>query len=109
MAAPENARVPLLTPVVEWECPNCQATDLTAAYMPNRFHPCPGLHGLTAPLVRRGSGERVVAVEREDYEGREVTQRGDDRRVYMAVRTDRADGSNDLAVLAPCAQGAAGG
>ena len=88
---------------VLWTCPNCWISAYTAPWMPNRFHSCPGLHGLTAPLIRAGTDCKVEAVERADYEGREDTQHGDDNRSYMAIRTTRADGSNDLAVLAPCA------
>lgn len=99
----DSRGVPLITAMVDWSCPNCWITATTAAHMPNRFHQCPGLMGLVAPLIRVGDDCKVTAVERGDYEGREVTQHGDDKRSYCAVRTDRSDGSNDLAVLAPCA------
>ena len=85
----------------DWECPNCPATDRTRPLPPeaSRFHTCPGLHGLTAPLVRAGTDCRVTAVERGDYLAGEVQRHGDDGKPYMAVRTDHADGSNDLAVF----------
>lgn len=94
--------VPLLTGTVLWTCPNCWVEEVTAAYMPNRFHACPGLHGLTAPMNRPGLKCKVVAEEREEYQGAEVTHEADNGRVYMAVRRVRDDG-DDLAVLAPCA------
>lgn len=94
--------IPLITALAFWECPNCWVTDTTAAHMPNRFHQCGGLHGLTAPLVRAGVRAKVEAVERGDYQGAEVTHEADDGRVYMAVVTTRDDGT-DCAVLAPCA------
>lgn len=85
----------------DWECPNCHLAERTRALPPNssRFHSCPKLHGLTAPLVRAGTDCKVTAVERGDYLGDEEQRMGTDGRPYMAVRTDRADGSNDLVVF----------
>lgn len=85
----------------DWECPACGTTERTRPLPPNgsRFHPCPGLHGLTAPLVRAGTDCKVTAVERGDYLAGEEQRTGDDGRPYMAVRTDYPDGSNDLAVF----------
>ena len=85
----------------DWECPNCSVTERTMGVPPNaaRMHTCPGLHGLTAPLVLAGTDCKVVAVERGDVLGREVQRTGDDGRPYMAVETVRADGSNDLMVF----------
>lgn len=98
--------VPLLARVERWHCPNCPATDTTKGLAANavRFHPCPGLCGLTAPLLRAAVDAKVEPVERGDYVGGELVQTDDDGRPWMAVRTTRADGSNDLAVLAPTAQ-----
>jgi hypothetical protein len=58
---------------------------------------------LTAPMIRAGTACKVWAQEREDWQGREITQDGDDGRPYMAVVTTR-DNGQDVAVLAPCAQ-----
>ena|SRR5437870_3264512 len=81
-----------------WVCPNCKAQDVTSEARPHtRFHICPGLNGLTAPMIEAGARVRVTAVEREDYIGTERTGR------IMAVRTERPDGSNDIAVFAPTA------
>ena len=93
--------VPLLEAFTDWECPNCPAQERTRALPPNssRFHPCPGVHGLTAPLVRAGTDVTVRAVERQDYLGREEQRTGDDGRPYMAVETVHADGRTDLAVF----------
>jgi hypothetical protein len=63
------------------------------------MHTCPKLHGLTAPLVRAGTDCKVVAVERGDYLRDETQRRGDDGRPYMAVVTERGDGSTDAAVF----------
>ena len=67
------------------------------------MHPCPALRGVTIPLEEVSDLDatpvsRHVEVEREDYIGSEV---GVGR--VMSIRTDRPDGSNDIAVLAPVA------
>jgi hypothetical protein len=93
--------VPLLESWQDWECPNCALTDRTRPLPPeaSRFHPCPGLHGLTAPLVRAGTDCKVIAVERGDHLGREIQRTGDDGKPYMAVETVHADGHTDRAVF----------
>jgi len=66
---------------------------------------------LTAPFVevpagRDGLGRyaaRHELVERGDYVGDETGVAFLDGRPVMAVRTDRADGSNDATVFAPTA------
>jgi len=103
--------VPLLkVPYEDWQCPNCGLSERIQALPPNatRFHTCPKLHMLTAPLVRTGSDCTVEAVDREDYVGREIIHQADDGRAYMSVRTRYADGHEDLAVNAPVAQGRLG-
>jgi hypothetical protein len=87
-----------------WVCPNCTATDVTHESKPHtRFHSCRGLKGLTAPLVPDGTDCVVEAVERDDYVGKELVQSNGEGRPISAVVTRYADGSNDCAVLAPCA------
>lgn len=94
----------LLQPEQHWECPNCELTQVTHEAQPHtRFHSCRGLRGLTAPMVPAGSDVKVEAVEREDYVGQEVVTTDGEGRPIMAVVTTRADGSNDCAVMAPCA------
>ena len=85
----------------DWECPNCHLTERTRPQPANssRMHNCPELHGLVAPLVLAGTDCRVSAVERGDQLNGETQRKGDDGKPYMAVRTDRADGSNDLIVF----------
>ena len=97
--------VPLLTAMVAWECPNCWITATSAPLPPGtrKFHVCPGLHGLTAPLVEAGVSCKVTAEERQEYLGREIQATGDDGRAYMAVRTT-FDDHDDLAVNAGLAQ-----
>lgn len=97
--------LPLLHAVTSWECPNCLTTEQTPALPPgsSRYHPCPGLHGLNAPLVPAGTRCKVEAEERQDYIGSEVQARGNDGRQYMAVRTTSGD-HDDLLVFAGLAQ-----
>ena len=96
----------IVAPIRRWACPNCKQTAITRQAKPHaRFHVCPGLKGLTAPLVEEGPRVQVTAVEREDYAGNEILQTDDTGRPMMAVRTDYADGRNDVAVLAPTATG----
>jgi hypothetical protein len=98
--------IPLLRqPWEEWSCPNCGISERVAALPPgsSRFHTCPRLHMLTAPLVRAGVSAKVEAQERPDYLGREIQALGDDGKPYMAVRTTRNDG-DDVMVNAGVAQ-----
>ena len=94
--------VPLLRAMVDWSCPNCWITASSAPLPPGtrKFHACPGLHGLTAPLVEAGVRCRVTAEERQEYLRGDVQATGDDGKAYMAVRTEHADGHTDLAVNA---------
>jgi hypothetical protein len=88
-----------------WSCPNCAVTAVTTG-RPNRYHNCGGLRGLLAPMVLDGFRGRVIAVEREDYVGGELLQCDGEGRPVMAVVTERPDGSNDVMVNVPTAQGA---
>ena len=99
--------VPLLVAHQDWYCPECGLEERTPPLPPNaaRFHTCPKLHMLTAPLVRSGSDCKLVANERGDYLGNEVQKTGDDGKPYMNVETVHADGHNDLAVFSPVARG----
>jgi hypothetical protein len=94
-------RVPLLIAYQDWYCPNCPVTDRTRPLPPgsSRFHPCGGLHGLNAPLVRAGTRAAVVAEERQDYLNGDIQATGDDGKAYMAVRTVYDD-HDDLVVNA---------
>lgn len=101
----------LLDPWQDWECPACHLSERSRPLPPNasRFHPCPKLHGLTAPLVRAGTDCTLVALEREDYLGAGRQATGDDGKPYMAVHTIRADGSNDALVFPGVAVARIGG
>lgn len=86
-----------------WVCPNCTSSAWTVdTQIP--YHPCTGLAGLMAPLVRVGERAKVEAVEREDYVGGELVQTDGNGRPVMAVVTTRDEGQ-DCMVLAPTAHG----
>jgi hypothetical protein len=85
---------------MNWYCPNCPTTDVTGPVQ-NRFHACPALHGLLAPLVIEGTRAKVETHEREDYIGTEQVRLTNGRPV-MSVVTTRDDGE-DVIVFAPTA------
>ncbi len=91
--------IPLLLPPYEdWYCPNCGIDERVPRLPPNaaRYHTCPRLHGLTAPLIRANVYAKVEAEERADYLRGETQATGDDGRPYMAIRTTRDDGDDLL-------------
>lgn len=101
----QRAAVPIIDVVHDWYCPNCGATSRTTEARPHsRFHTCPALAGMTAPMLPAGTRAKVVAVEREDYVGEAMVQTDDNGRPIMAVRTIRDDGE-DAIVFAPTATG----
>jgi len=84
-------------------CPNCTLTDVTVEVgQHSRFHACPGLKGLTAPMVPAGMSAKVEAVERQDFVANEIVTVDGDGTPVMSVTTTRDDG-NDVAVYAPTA------
>lgn len=96
---------PLLEPPVQrWECAHCN-TRATTKGQPNRYHDCPGLRGIMAPMtLEEERGKLLVKAKvREDYVGNEVVTYNEEGQPIMAVETVREDGSNDVAVFAPCA------
>ena len=86
----------------EWYCPNCGLVDRTATFVTNRYHTCPKLRGLSAPLLPAGVKAKVEAHDREDYVGQEMVQRDANGRPIMSIETTR-DNGNDLIVFAPTA------
>jgi hypothetical protein len=84
-----------------WECPNCDQQDCVNVPLTGiRMHTCPGLHGLTAPMVPAGTKAKVEAHEREDYVGGDHPQTDDRGRPIMSIVTTRDEGT-DCVVLAP--------
>jgi hypothetical protein len=88
----------------EWFCPNCKLEDVTNEARPHsRFHVCPKLRGLTAPMLPKSMDAKVTVHEREDYVGTEDVFRDAEGRPIMSIVTTRADGTNDAMVFAPTA------
>lgn len=108
-----TARGHVLANVRIWRCPSCGLRhDAPAVGIQTKTHQCPNLSGLDVPLVdctatggKLTQATRHVAVERQDYLGSTVGARFDhEGRPISAIRTERGDGSNDVAVLAPTAR-----
>jgi hypothetical protein len=97
--------IPILAPpVVDWYCPNCGLTDQTREPRVHvRYHTCPRLRYLSAPMVRKGVAAKVEVHERESYVGKELVQYDPERgRPIVSIETTRDEG-NDLIVFAPTA------
>lgn len=96
----------LLTPVTEWECPNCDFTDVTFNPAPHsRFHSCRGLYGLSVAMVPAGTKCKIVAIERGDYIGGEDVQYAPETGRPVALAVTVRDEGQDCMVYAPCARG----
>jgi len=91
---------------MEWHCPQCGLTARTRP-VPNRWHPCPRLKGVSVQLLRKGVPGSIRLIEREDYVGNDKVQLlGEDGRPVMAAITTR-DNGQDVVVYAPTATGSA--
>lgn len=91
-------------PPVSWYCQHCTRTQTTRnPDVANVLHPCT-MTGLDTPMLREGSGSRLILVERADYIGDETVTFDINRRPIMSAITERPDGSNDVAVYAPTAR-----
>ena len=90
-----------LTVTTFWYCPNCGASDVTREGRPHtRYHTCPGLRGLSAPFIPKGTKAKVEARDRDDYVGTDIVQTDAYGRPVMSIVTTRDDGQ-DVMVLAP--------
>ena len=97
------ATAPLVHRIIEWYCPNCGLSDRTMEPKPHtRFHTCPKLHGLTAPMLEASVKAKVEAIDRPDYVRGELVQKDDRGRPVMSVLTTRDNGT-DAIVFAPTA------
>ncbi len=94
----------LITPVREWYCPACGATDTTREARPHtRYHTCPRTRYLSIALLPKGTKAKVEVREREDYVGDETVQLDPELgRPVMSVVTTR-DNGQDAMVFAPVA------
>jgi hypothetical protein len=101
-----NALPVLEPPVLDWYCPNCGFTDQTREHRVHvRYHTCPKLRYLAAPMVRKGIAAKVELHERESYVGNELVQVDPEQgRPIVSIETTRDEG-NDLIVFAPTATG----
>ena len=91
-------------PYHDWYCPNCGQTDRTKEFRPHtRFHVCPKLRHLTAPMLPVAMDAKVTVHEREDYVAGEDVYLDPEGRPVMSIVTTRADGTNDAMVFAPTA------
>lgn len=87
----------LIDAVTDWYCPNCPLTERT--YEPRahtRFHICPNLRGLTAPMLPVGTKAKVTAHDREDYIGNEIVPLDGNGRPIMSVKTTRDNGEDAI-------------
>jgi len=92
----------LLAAYNDWYCPECGLTDRTRP-VPNRWHVCARLKGLTVQMVRAGIPAKITVTERQDYVANERVQLlGEDQRPIMSVITTR-DNGQDAVVFAPTA------
>jgi hypothetical protein len=93
----------LLDPTRRWWCPSCPLTDVTREAQPHsRMHDCPGMGGLSVPMVPEGVNATHVARERDDYVGTEDVRYDTNGRPVASVTTVRDDGE-DVTVYAPTA------
>ena len=101
----------LQAPEKHWECPSCGIQHVTNEARPHTpMHNCGALNGLVAPYVEvlgselKKNSVRHRLQEREDYVGKEIVRTDATGRPFVAVYTDRADGSNDCHAFAGTAQ-----
>jgi hypothetical protein len=90
----------ILNNETHWECPNCDTKDVCSIGPGQvRMHNCPGLKGLTAPLVPAGTKCKVESTAWEDYVVNDAAVRkDDDGKPVSAINVTRDDG-NDVVVF----------
>lgn len=98
-------RIALIEPPIRnWYCPNCGFTDTTKEARPHtRYHTCPKLRFLSAPLLQTTIKAKVELNEREDFvNGEQVFLDPERQRPVMNIITTRDEGT-DAIVFAPTA------
>lgn len=92
-------------PVTRWICKFCNFRDVTKeARAHTRMHDCPGMGGLSTPMVDEALNVKVEVNEREDFVANEVVQLDGEGRPIMSIKTIRDDGE-DCVIYAPAAIG----
>ena len=87
-----------------WYCPECKLEAVVGEWQPNRFHTCPKLRYLSAPMLRQGVAGKLELVERQDYVGKETVRLDPERgRPVAQIVTHRDNGKRDTIVFAPTA------
>jgi hypothetical protein len=95
--------IPILSTIRDWYCPNCGLTDRTNEPLPHsRFHTCPKLGMLSAPMLPKAVRAKVEMNERQDYQGSEILTMDANNRPVMSIVTTRDNGTDAL-VFAPLA------
>lgn len=96
---------PLLGAYIDWYCPACGKTERTRSTgkPESRFHTCPKLRFLSAPMTQQGIKAKVELNERGDYIGGDTVRLDPERhRPVMNLTRTRDDGT-DAWVFAPTA------
>jgi hypothetical protein len=84
-------------PAHYWHCPACRFRDVThRSDVHTQFHECKALTFAYIPMIEV-SGPDVEST------GRQVIVLREDDGSWASIRTERADGSNDVTVFAPTA------
>lgn len=92
-------------PITRWICKFCNFRDVTReARIHTRMHDCPGMGGLSTPMLDESMKVDLVVNEREDYVGKDLVQTDAEGRAIMSIKTIREDGE-DCVVYAPTATG----
>lgn len=90
-----------------WGCGNCETMSMTQrSDVHTEFHNCPGMGGLSVPMVEEGVRAKVSVNDREDYVNGDNVQVDGNGRPVMSITVEREDGI-DCAVYAPTASSVA--
>ena len=100
---------PIISTYQDWHCPACKKTDRAPVQnyvhgeRASRFHVCPKLRFLVAPMLPSTLKAKMEVREREDYINGDLVQLDPERgRPVMSMITTRDKGT-DTRVYAPTA------